>query len=323
MKVLLAVNGQYTDVFKPGSPYVEDLVKRFPQCEFRCFIMGEESLDDIAWADVITGHPTSEQLRAAVNLKWLHIQSAGVNGYEKREYFLNPNTLVTRTADVFGVSMAEHAISMMLALNRLLPTYILQGHKHIWKHYFSTVYEICDSTVLLLGTGNLASEIVKRLKGFSCKIIGVRRDTNKPAPGYDEIYSSADLHKALSKADYIVSSLPHTPNTQKMLSFEEFSVMKPRAMVFNIGRGTTIDTEALIDALKTGKIAGAGIDVTDPEPLNADSPLWDMENVIVTPHSSGYSTNTHIRRFECFVNQLDKFLKSETLDHLVDFDAGY
>lgn len=322
MKVLVLAYNREIDLFMSGGWACRELEKRFPQCEFRFYKRGEETLEDMLWADAVTGHPSRAMLREAHNLKWLHIQSAGVDGYTDKSIYGNPEIVVTRTADVFSVAIAEHIIGMMLALNRLFPKYLRRQVNHQWDRGGES-YEVAGSVVLMLGTGSLASEVVKRLKSFDCRIIGVRRDTGKRAEGYDEIYPSDRLHDALRKADYIINSLPHTPHTEKYLSAEEFAVMKPRAMVINVGRGATIDTHALIDALKCGRIAGAGLDVTDPEPLNEDSPLWDMENVIITPHSSGFSTNTDLRRFECFAGLLKKYLEGEPLDYRLDFNSGY
>jgi phosphoglycerate dehydrogenase-like enzyme len=322
MNVLVLGYNRETDLFMPGGWACKELERRFPQCEFRFYKRGEETLDDMLWADAVTGHPSRAMLREAANIKWLHIQSAGVDAYTDKSIYGNPDIVVTRTADVFSVAIAEHAIGMMLALNRLFPKYIRLQADHKWDRG-GEKYEVAGSTVLMIGTGSLASEIVKRLKSFDCRIAGVRRDTGKKAEGYDAVYPAEKLRDALRDADYIISTLPITPDTVKYLGAEEFAVMKPRAIVINVGRGGTIDTGALIEALSSGRIAGAGLDVTDPEPLNEDSPLWDMKNVIITPHSSGFSQNTDKRRFECFAGLLEKFIAGEPLDYTVDFDHGY
>jgi len=322
MKVLVLSYNRDDDLFCPGSWACEELVKRFTECEFRFLRKGKETLEDMRWADVVTGHPSRKMLMEAENIRWLHIQSAGVEGYADRGIYANPDIIVTRTADVFSTAMAEHAIGMMLALNRLFPKYLRLQAARRWDRSGER-YEVDGAVVLMLGTGSIAAEVVKRLKGFNCKIIGVRRDAARAAGGYDAIFPSERLHDALCEADYIINSLPLTPQTYKYIGYEEFAVMKPRAMVINIGRGATIDTNALIDALRSGRIAGAGLDVTDPEPLPSDSPLWDMENVIITPHSSGFSDNTDRRRLECFASQLRKFLSGEPLDYRVDFAIGY
>lgn len=319
---VLILTSNITGIFQSESYEMQKIINDFPTCKFKFIKKGMETQDDILWADVITGHPKPALLKKAEHLKWLHLQSAGVNDYENMQIYGNPQIIVTRSADVFSIAMAEHAIGMILALNRLFPHFIRNEVEHKWERVHASL-ELSGSTVLLLGTGSIAAEIVKRLKGFDCKIIGVRRDINKHAEGYDKIYPVQKLHDALRQADYIINSLPLTVATYHFLGEEEFALMKEQAIIINVGRGKTIDTQALIKALKDSKIAGAGLDVCDPEPLETNSPLWDMENVIITPHSSGDSLNTEKRRIMLFRNQLIKFMNGEKLDHLIDFTAGY
>ncbi len=322
MKVLVLGYNRDIDLFTPGSDACEKLVEMFPQLEFRFYKRGQETLEDMLWADVVTGHPSRGMLSNAENIKWVHLQSAGVDGYTDKAIYANPDVILTRTADVFAVPIAEHTIGMMLALTRQMAMYIRQQVEHDWNRHEDKL-ELFGSTVLMLGTGSLAAETVKRLHAFGCKIHGVRRDATKPANGYDKIYPQEQLLDALKEADYIVNTLPHVEETTAYLGPEEFAVMKKRAILVNVGRGKTTDTGALVEALQSGKIYGAGLDVTDPEPLNADSPLWDMPNVIITPHSSGFSDNAGIRRFNCFVEQLKKYIAGEELDYKVDFNVGY
>lgn len=319
---VLILTSNITGIFQAEALEMQKIINDFPTCKFKFIKKGMETQEDILWADVITGHPKPALLKQAKQLKWLHLQSAGVNDYENLQIYGNQQIIVTRSADVFSIAMAEHAIGMILALNRLFPHFIRNEAQHKWERVHASL-ELSGSTVLMLGTGSIAAEIVKRLKGFDCQIIGVRRDINKLAAGYDKIYPVWQLPEALKQADYIINSLPLTAATYHLLGEKEFALMKERAIVINVGRGKTIDTRALIKALQDRKIAGAGLDVCDPEPLDGDSPLWDMENVIITPHSSGDSLNTEKRRIMLFKKQLTKFINGEKLDHLIDFKAGY
>lgn len=319
---VLILTSNITGIFQAEALEMQKIVNDFSTCKFKFIKKRMETQDDILWADVITGHPKPSLLKQAKQLKWLHLQSAGVNDYEDLQIYGNPQIIVTRSADVFSAAMAEHTIGMILALNRLFPHFIRNEAEHKWERVHAS-FELSNSTVVMLGTGSIAGEIVKRLKGFDCQIIGVRRDINKLAAGYDKIYPVWQLPEALKQADYIINSLPLTAATYHLLGEKEFALMKERAIVINVGRGKTIDTRALIKALQDRKIAGAGLDVCDPEPLDGDSPLWDMENVIITPHSSGDSLNTEKRRIMLFKKQLIKFMNGEKLDHLIDFKAGY
>lgn len=318
----LAYETRETDLLTPGSEGCRELEKRFPECEFRFRIRGEHTMEDMLWANAVTGHPPVEQIKSSPNIEWLHLQSAGVDGYGDKSIYPNPRIVVTRAADVFSVAIAEHTVGMMLALCRLFPRYVRQQAERSWKRGDER-QEIYGSNVLMAGTGSLASEIVKRLGSFGCRIIGVRRDASKPAEGYDKVYPSDGLREALKISDFIINTLPVTPATVGYFGREEFAAVKRDAIYISVGRGKTTDTEALVSALKSGKLYAAGLDVTDPEPLDGDSPLWGMGNVIITPHSSGFSLATDKRRLDIFSGLIRKYLAGETLDYQIDFSAGY
>jgi phosphoglycerate dehydrogenase-like enzyme len=321
MKILV-ITSWLTDIIGKDGEKGKELAAKYPDFEIRNTDMRSATQEDICWADIITGHPRPHMLKAATNLKWLHLQSAGVNGYDRREVYGNPDTIVTRAAGVHAISIAEHSIALALSLNRLLPLHIKNQRQHDWGRVMAK-HEIFGSTALILGTGHLATEIAKRLTCFGCKIHGLRRDITKPAEYFDKIYSTDKLKEAVSEADYIFNTLPLTEATRNLIGKAEFDVMKPRMIIVNVGRGATMDYDALAEALKSGKIYGAGLDVTEPEPLPKESPLWDMENVIITPHCSAWSENTDKRRGDCFLTQLDKFVRGEPLDGQIDFSAGY
>jgi phosphoglycerate dehydrogenase-like enzyme len=321
MKILV-ITSWLTDILSEDSEKGKELAAKYPDFEIRTKDMRSTTQEDICWADIITGHPHPKMLKAAANLKWLHLQSAGVNGYDRREIYGNPDTIVTRAAGVHAVAIAEHSIAMALSLNRLMPQHYKNQRQHEWG-LLKAKYEIFGSTALILGTGCLATEIAKRLGSFGCRVHGLRRDISKPAMYFDKVYSTDSLKEAVAEADYIFNTLPLTEATKGIIGRAEFNLMKPRMIIINVGRGDTIDQQALIDALQSGKIYGAGLDVTSPEPLPPDSPLWDMENVIITPHCSAWSDNTDKRRGDCFLIQLEKFVKGEPLDGQIDFDAGY
>lgn len=320
--ILILTNDLSGRVFFEDSPYMEELEKEFPTCNFTLKKVGEETEEDVQSYEIITGHPNPKFLQNAKNLKWLHLQSAGVNGYNDLASYGNPNILLTRTGDCFGATMAEHAVGMMIAITRSFPLYVRQGVKHEW-HRHDTHIELAGSTVLMLGAGDIAQQLIKKLSGFDCHIIGVRRDITKPAEGYDKMYSSEELHSALKEADYIFNILPATDATKNYLDKAEFAVMKDRAILINLGRGDTVNHDALVSALQNNKIYGAGLDVTSPEPLPEESPLWDMPNVLITPHSAGLSDGTDRRRLDLFKKELHQYLNGEKLDYIVDFSAGY
>lgn len=294
-----------------------------PECQWRFVDSKDCTPADIRWADVITGHPNPAWLKDAPRLKWLHLQSAGVNGYERRELYASDSVLVTRAAGVHGLAIAEHAIAMALGLCRRLPELYVQQRNHRWQPV-TAHYTLSGSRVLVLGAGYLADALVERLQGFGCRITCLRRDRSKPIPaGCQGVVTAAELPEALAEADFLFNTLPLTPATKGLLGEAAFRRMKPSLILVNVGRGGTMDHTALTAALQENRIAGAGLDVTDPEPLPPDSPLWDLPNVLITPHCSAWSDETDRRRGQVFLRQLDKFLRREPLDGQIDFSAGY
>ncbi len=320
---ILVLSNIYSSDYGDDSPERRAYLQGYPQCEWR-FRSGETcTREDVEWANVIHGFPDRSYLSGAKDLQWLHLMSAGVEGYADPSLYGNPKTVLTRSAGVHGPSMAEHAIGLALAVSRSFPVLLDQKKEHAWRRVL-TRNELFGSTVLLLGVGYLASYLIQRLKGFDCRLIGIRRDSSKPTPeGVEAVYPLERLPELMSRADYLFNTLPLTPATRNVLGAEAFARAKPNMVVVNIGRGGTIHQEALIDALRQGKILGAGLDVTDPEPLPADSPLWDLPNVIISPHCSAAAPSTNVRRSEMFLRQLDRFLAGRPLEGVVDFGAGY
>jgi len=322
LKVLVLSN-PVTDALNGDGAGARACRERFPDMDWRFLPFDACTESDVLDADVITGHPRPQWLKKAENLRWLHLQSAGVNGYERRDIYGSGGVIVTRAAGVHAPAMAEHALSMALSLTRKLPDLYRNQLAGTWKPVHARK-ELHGADVLMLGTGYLASAITPLLRPFGCRITGLRRDTGKPLPpDYDRILPPEKLHEALAGADYIFSTLPMTDKTRHFLNREAFSAVRPGAILINIGRGSTIDHEALMEALDDGRLAGAGLDVTEPEPLPKDHPLWSAPNVIITPHCSAWSDATDRRRYDTFLRLMDLFLRGEPMPGTIDFEAGY
>ncbi len=324
LKVLvLSLPAAITDALDADGIGAVQCRERFPDLDWKFLPASECTLETLQWADVLTGFAAPAMLKDAPKLRWLHLQSAGVNGYEKREIYANPEIIVTRSAGVHAPAMAEHALALALGLTRKLPALYRQQEAGKWAR-ISARKELHGATVLMLGTGYLASALTPLLKAFGCRILGLRRDVSKPLPPeYEAAYPTEKLHEALSQADYIFSTLPYTEKTRHLLDRAAFEAMKPGAILVNEGRGGTIDHEALLEALESGKLGGAGLDVTEPEPLPEGHPLWRAPNVIITPHCSAASEATDFRRYDTFLRLLGMFLRGEELPGQIDFEAGY
>lgn len=267
----------------------------------------------------------AEAVTAADDLVWMQGGGAGVESLLTRE-FVAKNILLTNASGVSAPNMAEHAIAMMLAFARGIPRHVINGSRHRWRDETlgSADFEVAGQTAFVVGTGAIGSEIARRLKGLEVQVVGVRRNPDaEKSPHYDSMLGTSDLPNALADADHVISSLPMTPDTRQMFDRELISRFKPGSYFYNLGRGGTVDQTALIKALESGHLAGAGLDVVDPEPLPEEHPLWDAPNVLITSHQSGGSNQTIERLFELSLDNLERYTSGRDLRNLVDQTAGY
>jgi phosphoglycerate dehydrogenase-like enzyme len=215
---------------------------------------------------------------------------------------------------------------MMLAFARQLPFLVRAQIAGEWRDQATRerTFELGGQTLVLIGLGRIAQAVAVRASAFGMRIIGVRRrpDLRKPEQ-VDEVFPVARLAEALVRADHVVVTLPLTTRTRHFIGAKQLASMKPTAYIYNIGRGPVIDQEALAAALQAGDLAGAGLDVTDPEPLSADSPLWRMDNVLITAHTSGATPHYWDRAIEILESNLDRFVSGKSLINQVDSVEGY
>lgn len=290
--------------------------KKFPSCNF---YFGN---DNIEKADVIFGNPSLEQVQTCKNLKWIQTVSAGVDAYIKGGF--PENITLTNATGSYGLAISEHLLAMHLALIKKINLYYQSQLNHSWDRH-GTVKAVSGSTVLILGLGDIGSDYAKIVKAMGAYVIGLRRsDLTKP-DYVDEIHLSDKLNELLPRADVVAIALPGTVHTKHMINEKTIALMKDGAVVLNVGRGLIIDTMALCNALNSGKLGGAGLDVTDPEPLPSDHPLWDAKNLVLTPHVSGgfQLPETMSRNAGLFADNLDRFIKGEKLHNQIDFEQGY
>jgi phosphoglycerate dehydrogenase-like enzyme len=272
--------------------------------------------------EIVFGWPKTELLKKAENLKWLHLPSAGVDDYADQKLYQNQDIKLTNSSGVYGKPIAEHVFAMIMAHNRNLIDYAYDKKEKKWQSK-NDIKDFFNSTVGILGLGDIGSTIAKRAKAWGAEVLALKR-TMIELPDYvDQIYLNQDLDQLLKRSDYVILTLPGTPETEGIIGREEFKLMKNSAFIVNIGRGSLIDQEALIKALEEGWIAGAGLDVTEPEPLPETSKLWEMNNVILTPHTSGFSPTNDQRRFEIFKDNLKRYLSQNELLNQVDFELKY
>ena len=256
------------------------------------------------------------------NLKWVHFLSAGVDRYLTEELANSP-ILVTNSSGVHAIPVAEHVIGMIIALERKLHKAIINQTSRKWnREEFHDVKEMYGKTIGIVGLGRIGARIAEIAKCLGLKVLAVKKEPAK-ATFADEIYNLEGLDKLVAKSDYVVICLPSTNETKHLFDESRFRKMKPSAYLVNISRGEVVDETALIEALKKKTIAGACLDVFENEPLPETSGLYDFENVIITPHTAGWSPEYMNRAVQIFCENLRAFLKGERMPTLVDKERGY
>lgn len=280
----------------------------------------QEELDH---TDILIGNPPQGMLHGSPRLQWLQCNSAGVEPF-LQPGVLHSKTLLTNATGAYGLAISEHMLGMLLEIFKKLHLYRDAQHQHQWQS-LGQVRSIEGSTVLVLGMGDIGGEFARRVKALGAHVIGVRR-TDTRCPDYaDEVHLTADLDQLLPLADVVAVSLPGTRETAGLLDRRRIALMKEGAVVLNVGRGSIIDTEALCDALESGHLGGAGLDVTDPEPLPVGHRLWDIPNAVITPHISGFYhlPETLERIVRISAANLKAYTEGLPLKNLVDFSTGY
>jgi phosphoglycerate dehydrogenase-like enzyme len=266
----------------------------------------------------------SEVWKHAGAVKWVHSLSAGV---EKMLFpaLIESDVLVTNARGVFKRSLAEFVVLGMLFHYKKVRRLIDNQRAHKWDNFFTTFTN--DRVMGVVGYGEIGRECALLAKGMGVKIHAVRRNPERSAndPLLERVFKLEDLPEMLSEIDVLVCAAPLTPDTHHMISDAQFQVMKPEALVMNVGRGPVIDEAALIRALQQKKIAGAALDVFEEEPLPETSPLWDMENVLLSPHCTDRTENPDWLdlSMQLFVANFHRYQKGETLENVVDKKAGY
>lgn len=305
--------------------YYKQIKEILPDWEL---VVGKEKAiwqDHILDAEIIAGWKKGLEkdcLSPHSKLKWLQTWSAGVDSLPLKELALK-NIDLTSANGVHAYPISETIFALMLGLTRKIHTYVRNQLSMVWDHA-NMGLEIHEKTVGIIGVGAIGKETAKIAKAFGMKVIGVRH-SGKPEDCVDEMYTTNQLPVLLPRCDYVVITLPLTQQTYHLFGAEQFQHMKSSAFFINIGRGEIVVEADLVNALKEGTIAGAGLDVFETEPLTKESPLWEMENVIVTPHTSGSTEHYDKRVIETILipNLKDYISSGKPSINRVDFSKGY
>ncbi|HKP61968.1 MAG TPA: D-2-hydroxyacid dehydrogenase [Polyangiales bacterium] len=276
-------------------------------------------------AEVLFTHAINpERLREAGQLRWIQTAGAGVEWLLTPEIVARQALTITNASGVHADQIAEHVFALLLALIRRLPLALAQQREQRWDSapFVRDVPLLAGSTLGILGVGAIGERVAELGAAFHMRVLGLRR-ASTPVPHVERMYPPESLHELLRESDYVVNALPLTAATRKLISAAELQSMRSNAVLINIGRGGTQDTDALVAALSEGRIAGAGLDVTDPEPLPPEHPLWHSDRVIITPHFSGGRPGYFEHVTDIFLDNLRRYRAGETLRNVVDRAAGY
>ena len=293
--------------------YKQKLQAHFPQLEVKTAHSTAEASPLVPDVEVFAGMPRSysdDLVREAKRLKWIQVFTTGTDHITSMPS-LKPDTLVTSTRGMHGPQMAEMALMLMLALARDLPRMVRNQQSATWERFQQR--RLYGKTVLILGVGIIGEELAVRCKALGMRVIGVS-SAPRAVPGFDRLLPRSALLRSAGEADFLVVLVPADPSTDKIVNHALLRAMKPSAYLVNIARGAVCDEQALIAALREKRIAGAGLDVFQVEPLPADNPLWRMQNVIITPHQGGQCDVYNDLVLEVFRKNIECFLEGRVSD---------
>jgi len=327
MKVLI-VHYHRFELWHAPSWIQEKLAREFPQLQVVQLQNYDRVPEEITDTDIFIGWSLRpEQFVAAKNLKWIHSPAAAVHQLMFPE-LINSSVVVTNSREVHGPVVAEHAIALVLALAKRLPQAMRYQIKKEWAqetlwHERPRPREISGASVAVIGMGGIGREFTARAKALGMRVLAIRENPQKGTSGADAVYGTAQLDEVLSQADYVLLCTPVTPGTTGLMNQARLAQMKPDAYLLNVGRGPLIDEKAVIAALRRRSIAGAALDVVEEEPLPADSPFWDLDNVLITPHTAAVTERLWDRHYQLISENLKRFLQGRSLLYEVDKHSGY
>lgn len=256
-----------------------------------------------------------EQLPNLTSMRWFHGTFVGMDHPIFRQ-IAERGVVVTNAPGVTAQPIAQYVLAMMLRHAKNIPAWEQAQRERAWRRVESQ--ELTGQTVALIGLGGIGQEVARLAGAFGMRVLGMRRRP-EPIAGIDRLYPRESLHEMLAEADYIVVAAPLTPETEGLIDAAALDALRPHAYLINVARGPIVVEQALIDALRRGRIAGAALDVFDEEPLPPESPLWSLPNVIVTPHNSAASPRTFARGAQTFIDNLRRYAVGDPLLNVVDF----
>jgi phosphoglycerate dehydrogenase-like enzyme len=328
MKLLIVV---YHDLDLWNVPvwFIERLSQEFPQLQIAQRTSYDGIERDLCDAEIMfTISLRPEQFAAARGLRWIHAPSAAVHHLLFPE-LVNSDVVVTNSREVHGPVVAEHVLTLIFALAKKIPQAAVFQQKHIWAQeeiwkLGAHPREIAGATLGLIGVGSIGRRVAQMASALGMRVIAVREHVEKGRPeGVEEVFRPTALDEVLKQSDYVVLAAPLIAATNGLINADRLAMMKPEACLINVGRGAQVDEAALVEVLRTRRIAGAALDVFEREPLPADSPLWGVENLLITPHTAGLTEKLWHRHYDLFSDNLRRYLSRQPLRFVVDKQKGY
>ncbi len=312
------------------SPASQKVLQEAAHTQIVCSTNTEEFLSRLRDAEVLCSYWIPDNWREiAPRLRWLQVSGAGVDGLQSTGILAASDIKITTAIGIHANTIGEYVFGSMLMFNRTWPQMVRLQDRHVWplsaSWYKLGGRELYEQTLGIVGLGSIGRRIAQLGKAFGMRVLATKRTSteDRSDPDVDEFYTPASLHEMLRQSDYVVLAVPLTAETDGMIGEAELRAMRPHAYLVNIARGRIIDEEMLIRALREGWIGGAGLDVTQREPLPPDSPLYSLPNVILTPHISGESVHYDRRLTALFADNLRRYRAGEPLRNMYDPIRGY
>jgi phosphoglycerate dehydrogenase-like enzyme len=296
----------------------------YPAAEFVVASTGEEQIEQIRDADAYYGWPAREVFVAAERLRWVHCPGTGIDQITKIPELIESDVVVTNTKGPHVAPMADHVMGMIVMLAHRWRELMEDQRLHRWEtgKYHNTYLQLEGSTMGILALGDIGAAVARRANGFGMNIYAVDVQPRN-LPEVREVWGPDRLDDLLAMSDWFVVTAPLTPATRNLIDARRLGLMKESSRLIVISRGGIVNEGALVGALQSGTIAGAALDAFEPEPLASDSPLWDMDNVIITPHASAYTTDLLTGRWQVYVDFLECFMTGNPFPYVCDKSAGY
>lgn len=311
-------------IFDEGSPergrlneWPDLLRDRIPGIQVSVAASVGEAMEMIGEADAAFGNIVPEVFERRNNLRWIACPQAGPRAGYYHQDLIESDVVVTNTRDIYNDHISNHIMSYVLAFARGLHVYIRQQVDSEWNPGYEIV-NLPDSTAVVVGVGGIGGETARLCSEFGMYVIGVDPRVDAPPQGVSELVAPGSLDDVLPGADFVIVTVPETPETQGLFSLERFSKMKSSGYFINIGRGATVVLDDLVAALEADEIRGAALDVFEIEPLPSDHALWKMPNVIITPHCAGAGPYLDDRRTDVFIENCVRFSEGRELQNVVD-----